>query len=269
MAQTKLPQLFEALRQMAEHLHSVADANEPTHNNALAEAFPHNVDMQNVDTHNMDTHSAEAAPSLMDELVATILSQNTSDINSSRAFQHLKMRYQRWHEVMNAPTAELADTIRAGGLADQKAARIQDILRRIAERSTDADGEPSLAFLHDESTPAALAYLCAFKGVGVKTAACVLMFGLGRELCAVDTHIHRILNRTGLVTTRSADETFDTLQAAFDEAVTTLGKAYPHGLARLLHVRLIRLGKAVCTARTAYCKQCPLAEECATARSKR
>jgi endonuclease-3 len=271
MAQRSLPNnqaaftTFSRLLVIAELLEDAFTAPAAMHppdastcNNALAVSFP---------------PTSQASPSLVDELVATILSQNTSDLNSSRAFANLKAKYPRWRAVIYAPTNELAESIRIGGLADQKVVRIQEILRTIADRSSDAQGEPSLHFLEAFSTSDALSYLCGFKGVGVKTAACVLMFGLERELCAVDTHIHRIIGRLGIfppsIPTRSADEICTALQATFDAAQQRLGRKYPRGIAKLLHVNMIRLGKSLCTARVPHCERCPLAEECVFARTAR
>lgn len=190
-------------------------------------------------------------PDLLDELIGTILSQNTTDKNSSRAFASLKTSFPTWESVLSAPTRKLTSSIKIGGLANIKAKRIKTILAELQQKN----GRLSLAHLRDMNTNEAMTYLQSFKGVGFKTAACVLMFGLNRDLCPVDTHIHRILNRLGLLSTKHADETFLQLQSLI-----------PNGKSYSLHINLIRHGKAICKAQTPNCLQCTLAESCAFAR---
>ncbi len=197
-------------------------------------------------------------PDLLDELVGTILSQNTTVReagprhfhNSSRAFRALKAAFPSWEEVLAANPEDLALIIRPGGLANLKAARIQEILAAIQERQ----GSLKLGFLADMENESALDYLLSLKGVGLKTATCVLLFGLGRDLCPVDTHVHRVANRLGLVRAKHPDDTFVQLSARIPE-----GKAYS------LHVNLIRLGKRICKARMPECGRCPLRRECPSA----
>lgn len=189
---------------------------------------------------------------LLDELVGTILSQNTTDRNSSLAFQSLKRAFPTWEEVLLAPTEAVAKAIYQGGLSNQKAVRIQAILHHLKETS----GSLSLEFLAEKSSVDALEYLLSFKGVGIKTAACVLLFGLGRDVCPVDTHIHRILNRIGILATRHPDETFTKLQQLIPK-----GKAYS------LHINLIHHGKRICKAQKPACPMCLLAETCQYARA--
>ncbi len=191
-------------------------------------------------------------PDLLDELVGTILSQNTTDKNSSHAFESLKTSFPTWEQVLSAPTRKLADAIKIGGLANIKAKRIKAILAELHKKH----GRLSLEHLREMNTNEAMTYLQSFKGVGFKTAACVLMFGLHRDLCPVDTHIHRILNRLGLLTTKHADETFLQLQPLIPK-----GKSYS------LHINLIRHGKQVCKAQTPNCVHCLLADSCAFARA--
>jgi len=185
--------------------------------------------------------------SLLDELIGTILSQNTNDRNSSRAFASLKSSFPKWDLLLDAPASEIAKSIEIGGLANQKAQRIKAILAELVRTY----GSPSLEFLADFSDDAVLEFLTSFKGVGVKTAGCVLLFGLGRDVCPVDTHIHRILNRLGILSTKHADATFAELQPNVPAR-----KAYS------LHVNLIRHGKRVCHARKPNCQICMLAEAC-------
>lgn len=184
----------------------------------------------------------------VDELVLTILSQNTADINSQRAFDSLKSRFPNWTAVMDAPVDEVAEAIRSAGLANQKAPRIQGALRTIeAER-----GELSLDFLNDLSLAEAEAWLTHIKGVGRKTAAIVLLFAFGRPAFPVDTHVHRVTGRLGLIPKgMSADKAHDRL-AELGDAETF----YP------MHINLIRHGREVCVARIPHCERCPLTDLC-------
>ncbi|MEN9222822.1 MAG: endonuclease III domain-containing protein, partial [Thermostichus sp. BF3_bins_97] len=143
-------------------------------------------------------------PDLLDELVGMILSQNTTVRvrgvqhfhNSSRAFRALKAAFPSWEAVLAADPEELALVIRsAGGLANPKVTRIQEVLAAIRERQ----GSLELGFLAEMETDSALDYLLSLKGMGLKTATCVLLFGLGHDLCPVDAHVHRVANRLGLV----------------------------------------------------------------------
>jgi endonuclease III len=189
---------------------------------------------------------------LLDELVGTILSQNTTDKNSSLAFKSLKKAFPTWNLVRLAQTDALAKAIYQGGLGNQKAARIQEILHHLAKNH----GSLSLDFLFEKPSDEVLSYLCSFKGVGLKTAACLLLFGLGRDVCPVDTHIHRILNRVGMLRSKHPDGTFNQLQP-----LIPTGKAYS------LHINLIRHGKRICRAQKPACPQCLLAENCVYVRS--
>jgi len=134
------------------------------------------------------------------ELVLTFLSQNTSDVNSHRAFKQLKERYPTWDAVLAASTEELADTIRSGGLADIKAPRIRDALQRIL----DERGEFSLEFLGSLPVKQAQRYLTSIKGIGHKSAAIVLLFCFGKPVFPVDTHVHRVSHRLGLVSPKNS-----------------------------------------------------------------
>lgn len=187
-------------------------------------------------------------PHPVDALVATILSQNTSDINSERAYLNLRATFTSWQAVADADPKDVAAAIRVGGLADQKARTIIQGLRSLRERYG------ALELEHFESTDdaALLEELTAIKGVGLKTAACVLMFSLGRDLCAIDTHIHRVANRLGIVDTTTPDRTFHELRPQI-----------PPGSGRTLHVALIRFGRHVCKAQRPHCFECPLFDLCA------
>lgn len=192
--------------------------------------------------------SHDNGSTFIETLVATILSQNTSDVNSTRAYMELRAVYPTWEEVAGADREELAQVIRSGGLADQKSRTIIDVLNSI--RDTYGDFEP--AYLDETSDDDLLAELTSMKGIGLKTAACVLMFSLGRDVCAVDTHIHRIANRLGLVQTSTADKTFHDLRPLI-----------PQGKARQFHVDLIFFGRRICKAQRPHCFECPLYDLCA------
>ncbi len=187
-----------------------------------------------------------AEPAL-DCLIATLLSQNTNDRNSHQAWVTLRTRYPTWERVAHAPTKSLAKAIEVGGLKNQKARRIKQILRGIKEQV----GKYDLGNLKRKSEREVLEYLTSMEGVGVKTAACVLVFSLGRDVFPVDTHIHRLCNRLGLVQTKNAEHTFDAMQPLVPE-----GKAYS------FHVNLIRFGRRVCKAQNPLCGQCPLFDLC-------
>ncbi len=184
----------------------------------------------------------------IDELILTILSQNTSDLNSERAFAALKARYPGWQEVIDAPTSELAGTIRSGGLSEQKAPRIQAALRRIlAER-----GEFSLDFLGQMATEDAMRWLTSIDGVGHKTASIVLLFSFGRPAFPVDTHITRITRRLGLVDPKAGPEQISAAWAAL----------VPPEWYFPLHLNLLRHGRQVCRAPIPRCAICVLRDLC-------
>jgi endonuclease III len=187
----------------------------------------------------------------LEELVLTVLSQHTSDVNAERAFEGLRAGFPSWDEVVAAPTRAVADAIRSGGLADTKAPRIQDILRQVAERR----GAFDLSFLAGLSDDEARAELMSLPGVGPKTAAVVLSFSLGRDAMPVDTHVHRVTRRLGLVPQKASAERADRL----------LHELVPEGLRTPLHVALIRLGREICKAPIPRCRVCPLNDICPTA----
>lgn len=190
------------------------------------------------------------SPSLppVDQLVATILSQNTADINTERAYAALRSRFPDWQSVMDAPVDEVIEAIRPAGLANQKGPRIQGALRAIEDKS----GALSLDFLNDLSLPEAEAWLTGIKGVGRKTAAIVLLFAFGRPAFPVDTHVHRVTGRLGLIPDgMSADKAHDWLAALGDPETF-----YP------MHINLIRHGREVCQARMPHCERCPLTDLC-------
>jgi len=184
-------------------------------------------------------------------LVATVLSQHTSDVNSARAYARLVEAFPTWEAARDAPAGRVAEAIRPGGLADVKAERIQLILRVLTER---LGGCPlTLGHLADLPAAEALTYLRSLPGVGPKTAACVLLFSLGEPTFPVDTHVHRVTRRLGWIGER----------VGADAAHALLERAIPPEWRHTLHVDLIRHGREVCHARAPECGRCPISAECA------
>lgn len=184
----------------------------------------------------------------LETLIATLLSQNTNDLNSHRAWVNLRRRYPRWEEVARAPTRELAKTIEVGGLKNQKAQRIKKILEIVRRDAGDFD----LGFLKSKTNEEVIHYLTAMKGVGLKTAACVLVFSMGRDVFPVDTHIHRVCNRLGLASSKTAEQTYEQMRL-----IVPPRRAYS------FHVNLIRFGRKVCRSQHPLCGECPLYDRCA------
>jgi len=191
---------------------------------------------------------------VLDELIAAVLSQNTSDANSGPAFEELRRQFPDWDQVRRAPVARIAAAIRQAGLANRKAPRIKEILQRIyGER-----GGSSLEFLHERTAGEALEYLTTFPGVGPKTAACVLLFACRKPVLPVDTHVHRVAQRIGLIGPRT-----DANQAHRELSGMVVAD-------RVLefHIQLIRHGRAVCTARRPQCRDCALLDLCREGRRR-
>jgi endonuclease-3 len=184
----------------------------------------------------------------LDELVSTILSQNTNDTNRDRAFRALTMRFPTWEEVRDADPQDVIDAIRPAGLANQKGPRIQNILLEITRQRGGLD----LSFLSEMSTNDARQWLIHFKGVGPKTAAIVLQFSLGKPAFPVDTHIYRVTGRLGIRPEK--------MNA--DQAHNYLAGLFPENTYYSAHLNLIRLGREICHARKPNCSQCPLQDFC-------
>ena len=198
-------------------------------------------------------HPAWSEPRLdpVSELVLTVLSQNTSDLNSARAFGLLRAAYPDWDGVLAAPTNEVADVIRPGGLANVKAPRIQRVLAEVRDETSDVPYD--LAFLGALPLEEAKSWLVGLPGIGPKTAAIVLLFGFGRPALPVDTHVFRVATRLGLLPPKT-----DVVRAhALLEASLAPEEVYP------FHVELIRHGREVCHARRPACEACPLTDVCA------
>jgi len=186
----------------------------------------------------------------VDELVLTVLSQNTNDRNRDLAYARMRERFGAWAEVRDAPVADLEEALRPGGLAPTKAVRIQQILRAI--------GDDDLSWLETAPVEEGRDYLCSLPGVGRKTAACVLLFSYGRHDVPVDTHVFRVGSRLGLFRPR----------ASFDEAHDELLRLTDEEDAYEVHVLLIRHGRRTCTAREPRCAECPLLRMCPYGRER-
>ena len=182
-------------------------------------------------------------------LARIILSQATSDANSRRTFQNLTERFDgNWENVLAASETEIADAIRAGGLANQKARVIKELLAQIKQKH----GKLNLKFLDKMPDEAARDYLTNFRGIGPKTVACTLLFALHKEVFPLDTHIFRVFKRMGVLPERITDT----------KAHRFLDQLVPRGKFYSLHVNLIRLGRKICRPREPLCEQCPLIEYC-------
>ena len=184
----------------------------------------------------------------LDELIFTVLTQHTSDLNAERAFDELRRRISTWEQVLEADVLDIADAIQHGGLANQKSVRIQKILGEILERH----GALELEFLKDLDVEAARTWLTQLSGVGPKTAAVVMAFALGMPAMPVDTHIHRVSGRLGLIRKgTTADDAHVVLEKLIDP-----DDRFP------LHVLLITHGRKICKARRPACGECPLSASC-------
>jgi len=186
--------------------------------------------------------------SALDILVATILSQNTSDRNSIPAFHALKKRFPRWELVLSADEKRIAAVIRRAGLANLKAKRIKHVLSEIKRQQ----GKLDLSFLRRMQTAQAREYLLSFKGVGPKTAAVVLNFGFGKPVFPVDVHIYRVTRRLGLVSENASRE----------KAHDVMDALVPDSQKGVCHVNLILLGRTICAPRKPRCLECPLNSVC-------
>ncbi len=182
------------------------------------------------------------------ELVSTILSQNTNDLNRDRAFRNLRATFPAWEAVRDGRKAQVIAAIRVAGLANQKGPRIQNVLRQITRERGDLD----LGFLVDLPLEDARAWLMKFKGVGPKTAAIVLLFSLGRPAFPVDTHIFRVTGRIGL---RPA-------KMSLEQAHRHLESLFPPATYYAVHLNLIRLGRQICHPRRPDCPRCPVRRLC-------
>jgi endonuclease-3 len=184
----------------------------------------------------------------LDILIETILSQNTNDRNRDVAYQRLKKRFPRWEDVLGAKTKSIVSAIRPGGLAEQKAKRIREILYWIKKR----EGRLSLSFIKRMDSEEIKKTIGALKGIGPKTLHCLLLFGLGREVFPVDTHILRIGKRLGFIPEWMGAE----------KAHPWMVPLLPKRKSLSLHLNLIRFGREICRARNPQCGVCFLTNVC-------
>ncbi len=185
---------------------------------------------------------------VLDELIGTILSQSTSDTNSRRAFESLKLRFSDWDSVRRARTSTIAAAIQSGGLANTKSVVIKNVLNEIRSRRGDLD----LSFLRTVNLEDARDFLTSLKGIGPKTAACVLLFAANRPVFPMDTHIFRITRRLGLLPAKIND----------NHAHVLMDKLIPPGKHLSLHINLIRHGRAICKSANPRCLDCSIVEQC-------
>jgi endonuclease III len=212
-----------------------------------AEAKPLRYIIQNLErTYGVPENRRGSDP--LDMLIKIILSQATSDTNSDRTFKALKARFPVWDSLLRARTSTIAATIRSGGLANQKATVIKDVLRQIKEDR----GALNLNFLQDLSPEEAVRYLSQFRGIGPKTIACTLLFACRKEVFPLDTHIFRILRRVGLIPQSCTDR----------RAHEIMNSIVPPGKFYSFHVNLIRHGRTLCRPRDPLCERCPIVEYC-------
>ncbi|MEX2458226.1 MAG: endonuclease III [Actinomycetota bacterium] len=187
----------------------------------------------------------------LDELILTVLSQNTNDTNRDRAWSAMRARFPAWEDVAAARERDLIDTVRVGGLANTKAPRIQAILREVRAR----EGGFDLGWMRDAPVARVAEYLATLPGVGPKTIACVLAFSLRRPALPVDTHVHRVAARLGLIPPGIAP----------GPAHPAIEAVVPARSRIAMHVALIRLGRDACKAGRPRCEDCVLADLCPTA----
>lgn len=186
-------------------------------------------------------------PNPVDMLIATILSQNTNDNNSYKAFKNLKEKYPKWEEAAEAKRSSIESVIKVAGLGKQKSAAIKNFLTDVQLKQK----KISLDYLKNLDENSAIEKLINYNGVGVKTASCVLLFSMDRNICPVDTHLHRTVNRIGIVRGKTPDKTF-----------MLLNENFPPKIAHSFHTNLIRLGREICKPKNPSCGICPLNKIC-------
>jgi len=184
----------------------------------------------------------------IDVLIGTILSQNTSDANSGRAFASLKASFDSWKAVASAPAEHTAQVIQSGGLSQIKAARIKQVLEQIEKEQ----GRISLDSLKTMNMAEAEDYLMRLPGVGHKTASCVLLFSLGKPSLPVDTHVFRVAKRLGLIDSR----------VSIEKAHSLLQEQIPPSKVYQFHIHMIEHGRRICHARQPRCDRCILRGVC-------
>ena len=184
----------------------------------------------------------------LDTLIQTILSQNTNDRNRDTAYQRLKNRFPNWEDVLSAKAREVISAIQPGGLAEQKARRIHELLHWIKRH----EGNMNLSFLREMSSEEIKKTIGHLKGIGPKTINCLLLFGLGREAFPVDTHVLRVGKRLGFI-----PEEIDA-----EKAHGWMAPLVPKGKSMSLHLNLIHFGRSICKAKNPQCNICFLTKDC-------
>ncbi len=186
-------------------------------------------------------------PDPVDLLIATILSQNTNDGNSYEAYKNLKKEYPDWKMLLKVPVQKIERLIKIAGLGKQKSRAIKNFIDSVYKEKSSID----LKFVEGMDNLSAIKKLTEYKGVGVKTASCVLLFAFDKDVCPVDTHVHRTVNRIGIVKASTPDKTF-----------FLLNENFPKGIAHSFHTNLIRLGREICKPKNPACGICPLQKIC-------
>jgi endonuclease-3 len=186
-------------------------------------------------------------PTPLDAIIGTILSQNTNDKNSYKAYKNLKDNFKNWNELTELNPTQIEKYIKIAGLGKQKSKAIYEILKSLKKDHK----KVSLNHIRNNSDEEVLEELTSYNGVGVKTASCVLLFSLDRNICPVDTHVHRTLNRIGIVKTNNPEKTFYNI----------LDKI-PDKIAHSFHTNLIRLGREICKPANPICTVCPVLKMC-------
>lgn len=188
-----------------------------------------------------------SSKNILDVLIAIKLSQNTTDKSSHRAYTNLRSKYESWEDVMNAPLNNIKELIKVCGLANTKAPQIKNMLKEMKSHY----GSLDLDFLHSKSNEDIYKEMLQYNGLGVKTISCVLAFAMGRSVFPVDTHVHRILNRTGITKANTPEKTF----AQATEIIPDNEKVS-------FHTNLIKFGRNICRAVNPLCNVCPIYKEC-------
>lgn len=190
---------------------------------------------------------SESIPDPLDILIGTILSQNTNDRNSYKAYIKLKTGYPDWSDVEKLSQQQIETIVKVAGLGKQKSSAIKRVLTFLKNER----GRISLDYLSELDDSEILNELIKFEGVGLKTASCVLLFALRRNSCPVDTHVNRTLNRIGIVSSKNPEKTF-----------VIINEQMPENIAHQFHTNLIRLGREICKPQNPNCKICPLLKFC-------
>lgn len=190
---------------------------------------------------------AKKSPTPLDAIIGTILSQNTNDKNSYQAYRNLKDNFNNWDELSLLKPPQIEKYIKVAGLGKQKSKAIYELLQSLMKK----EKLVSLDHIKIKNDKEILEELTSYNGVGVKTASCVLLFSLGRNVCPVDTHVHRTLNRLCIVETNLPDKTF-----------YKIINKIPENAAHSFHTNLIRLGREICKPTNPNCSICPLLKLC-------